>query len=309
MIVGRYLTDWLAAARSSLRPSTYRRYEQLVRVQIVPALGRISLVKPSPADIERFLASMLAAGASPQSAHHARAVLRTALARAVRHGLLTRNVAALAAAPKVERREVQVLSPDEVHRLFEVAADDRLEALYVLAVATGARQGELLALTWPDIDLDAATLRIRAAMQRVNGKLTRVEPKTARSRRTVVLARVAVQALREHRTRQLQERLWAGSRWQDHGLVFARAIGTPLDGTAVTPAFQALLATAGLPRITFHALRHTAASLLLAQGVHPRVVMEQLGHSTIALTMNTYSHVMPALERDAADRMDVALGR
>lgn len=308
LTVGTYLEEWLAAGEGSLRPLTHRRYAQLVRGHIAPALGRIGLARLSPADVERLLSAMVAGGAAPRSAHHARAVLRAALARAMRHGLVTRNVAALAAAPKVERPEVRVLSPGDVRRLLEAVQGDRLEALYLLAIATGARQGELLSLSWDDVDLERGTMRIRTSLQRVGGVLRRVEPKTSRSRRTVVLPAIAVRALREHRHRQLQERLWAGSRWQDRGFVFARSIGTGLEGPTVTRAFQTALAAANLPRVTFHALRHTAASLLLAQGVHPRVVMEQLGHSTIALTMNTYSHVIPALEREAADRMDRALG-
>jgi integrase len=142
------------------------------------------------------------------------------------------------------------------------------------------------------------------ALQRVEGRLQFVEPKTARSRRTIALPGSIVAQLRAHRLRQLEERLWAGSRWREHGLVFSTTIGTPLDGTNVTHRLQRLLAEAGLPRMRFHDLRHAAASLLLAQGVSPRVVMEILGHSQIGLTMNTYAHVIPSLQQDAADLMD-----
>lgn len=169
------------------------------------------------------------------------------------------------------------------------------------------RQGEALGLRWDDVDLDAGTLTIRKSLQRVDGELQLVEPKTAKSRRTVALPDVAVSALRAHRVRQIEERLLAGSRWNDTGLVFTTTIGTGLDGRNVTRQFQKLLEDARLPRQRFHDLRHTCASLLLAQGVHPRVVMETLGHSQVRLTMDTYSHVIPQLQREAAGRIDAIL--
>ena len=196
------------------------------------------------------------------------------------------------------------LTPEQARAFLEAASGDRLEALYTVALAVGLRQGEALGLRWDDVDLEAGTLTVRHALQRVGGRLRLVEPKTRLSLRNIALPPMVVAALRAHRSRQLQERLWAGSRWQEHDYVFASTIGTPLDGTNVTHRLQAILLTAGLPRQRFHDLRHACASLLLALGVHPRVVMETLGHSQISLTMNTYGHVLPSLQRDAADRMD-----
>jgi integrase len=296
LTVGAYLTEWLEAVE--VRPSTLRRYRQIVGSHLVPHLGRVPLAKLSPPDVERMLRAVGERRAA-RTAHHVRAVLRTALARAVRHGLVARNAAALAEPPHVEHREVQSLDPVQVRRLLEAVRGDRDEALYLTAIATGLRQGELLGLRWTDVDLIGGTVTVRHALQRVDGSLQLVETKTARSRRTVPLPAVALDALRAHRNAQDGP---MGSLY-----VFSTAKGTPLDGTNVTKRLQAILAEAGLPRVTFHALRHTAASLLLAQGVHPRVVMEQLGHSQISLTMNTYSHVIPALERDAADRMNALL--
>jgi len=155
--------------------------------------------------------------------------------------------------------------------------------------------------------MEAGTLRVRHSLQRIDGTLQLVEPKTERSRRSVSLPGVVVSALREHRVRQIEERLLAGSRWRDGDYVFPSTIGTPLDGVTVTHRFQDALKRLGLPHQRFHDLRHACASLLLAQGVSPRVVMETLGHSQISLTMNVYSHVIPALQRDAADRMDALL--
>jgi integrase len=161
-----------------------------------------------------------------------------------------------------------------------------------------------LGLWWEDVDLGAGTLHVRHALQRVAGTLTLVEPKTRRSRRTVAMPAPIVTALRADMVRQIEERLFAGSRWQDTGFDFTTMVGTPLDGTAVTKRFQAILKQAGLPHQRFHDLRHCCASLLLAQGVHARVVMEILGHSQIGLTMDTYSHVMPAMQREPAALMD-----
>ena len=250
----------------------------------------------------------LAAGRSPRTVQYTHTVLRRALGRALKWGLVARNVATLVDRPRSVRQEMQSLSPEQARVFLQAAEGDRLEALYSVAIAVGLRQGEALGLRWDDVDLDAGKLRVRVALQRVNGKLQLVGPKTAKSRRTIALPQTAVIALRKHRTRQLEERLRAGEHWQEMGLVFPSTIGTPHDARNVVRAFQKLLEQAGLPHMRFHDLRHTCASLLLAQGVHPRVVMEILGHSQISLTMDTYSHVIPSLQREAAQQMDAALG-
>lgn len=293
LTVAAYLEDWLDATRETIRPSTWERYRGMVRTHHVPRLGRIPLSKLTPGDVERMLREM---PGSPRTRHHARAVLRTALGRAVAHGLILRNPAALAAPPRVEHREVESWDATQVRTFLAAIRGHRLEALFSVAVATGLRQGELLGLRWSDVDLALGTLTVRHALQRVDGRLQLVETKTPRSRRTVPLPDIALQALRK-----AQDGPMIGTH------LFTTPSGGPLYGTAVYRDFLAVTRAAGLPRIRFHSLRHTAASLLLAQGVHPRVVMEMLGHSTIALTMNTYSHVIPALERDAADRMNAIL--
>ena len=234
-------------------------------------------------------------------------VLRQGLVQALRWGLVPRNVATLVERPKVTRREVQPFDPDQVRILLDAITGDRLEALYTVALAVGLRRGEALGLRWQYVDLDAGTLRVCASLQRVNGKLQLQEPKTTRSRRTIALPQTVIDALRQHRARQLRERLSAGSHWQQHDLVFTTSAGKPHDPRNITRHFQKVLSGAGLPRIRFHDLRHTCASLLLVQGVHPRIVMEILGHSQISMTMDTYSHVMPELQREAATQMDALL--
>jgi integrase len=199
------------------------------------------------------------------------------------------------------------LDPDEARTFLATVKGDRLEALYSVALSLGLRQGEALGLLWENVDLDTGILKVRTALQRIEGKQQLVEPKTAKSRRNIIMPEVTITSLRTHRIRQLEERLAAGTRWKEQGLVFTSTIGTPLDQRNSFRLFQEALQRAGLPHIRFHDLRHTCASLLLAQGVHPRVVMETLGHSQISLTMDTYSHVIPALQRDAADRMNALL--
>jgi integrase len=307
--VGAYLERWLSdAVLPKVRPSTARRYEQIVRCHLVPAIGHIPLVRLAAPEVQAMLNAKAASGQSLRSVHHLRAVLRAALNQAVRWDLSGRNVATLVDPMPVPYREVRPLDSEQARALLAAAHGDRFEAIFVLALSTGARQGELLGLSWQDLDLATGTMTIRHALQRVGRGWSLVEPKTARSRRTLGLPPMAVAALREHRTRQVEDRLAAGSRWQDHDLVFTTTVGTPPDGTNVTHGLQRLLAAAGLPRQRFHDLRHACASLLLAQGVHPRVVMEQLGHSQIGLTMNTYSHVIPALQREAAAQIEALLG-
>lgn len=187
--------------------------------------------------------------------------------------------------------------------------DDRLAALYTVALAVGLRQGEALALRWEDVDLDMGTLLIRRTVQRIDGKLVYGEPKSRTSRRTIALPHAAITALQRHRRRQIEEHLRAGSLWQDHGLVFTTHFGTPLDARNVIRWFKALLKKADLPDFRFHDLRHTCATLLLVQGEQPRTIMDILGHSQISLTMNTYAHVMPEVRREAASKMDAILAQ
>lgn len=305
--VGQYLDRWMEdSVRPTVSPRSYVTYRQIVRNHFIPAFGRVSLAKLTAHRVQVYLNAELAAGRSPRTVAHGLGVLRIALNQAVRWNLVARNVALLVLPPRAPRYEVRPLTPDQARVFLDVIKGDRLEALYTVAVAVGMRQGEIFGLQWQDIDLDEGTLTVRHQLQRIDGKAQLVEPKSVRSRRVVALPAVAVTALRRHQARQTEERLVAGSSWQEWGLVFASKIGTPLTKN-LTATFQRLLRDAGLPRQRFHDLRHTCASLLLAQGVHPRLVMETLGHSQIGVTMNTYSHVIPALRRSVADEMEALL--
>ncbi len=200
------------------------------------------------------------------------------------------------------------LSTEQTKVLLEAACGDRLEALYVLAVHTGLRQGELLGLKWEDVDLEAGTLQVRRTLATAKGGPVLAAPKTKGSRRTVKLTQRAVEALRSHLKRQLGEIDRAGSLWRENGLMFASEIGEPLDRRYLTNRrFKALLKGAGLPEIRFHDLRHTCATLLLSKNVNPKIVSEMLGHATIAITLDTYSHVLPNMREQAAAAMEDAL--
>jgi len=308
---GDFLEVWLRdSVARKVRPKTLQRYQQIVRLHLTPRLGRIPLAKLTPAHVERMMNEAIADGASPRSACHHRAVLRTALGVAMKWGILGRNVASLAGPPHVPEREIRPLSRGDARAILEAVRGDRLEALFTVALALGLRQGEALGLRWPDVDLDGGTLTVQRSLQRVDGEWLFPEPKTARSRRTVPLPGPVIAALRQHRSRQVEERLrlgqaWQGQKWGD--LVFTDEAGGPLSGFHVSHRFKALLRVAGLPPMRYHDLRHGAASLMASQGIPVRIAMEILGHSQISTTMNVYAHVAPEYGRDAAERMGAAL--
>jgi integrase len=310
LTMAEYLNRWLyEVAKQRTRPMTWRGYEHLVRLHILPTLGRVRLAKLTPQHVHSLVTQKVREGRlSPRTIQYMHSVLRAALNQAVRWRMVHYNAAAMVSPPHGTRQETFVLSPEEARRLLDEARGDRLEALYSVALALGLRQGEALGLKWGDIDLEAGLLRVRRASQRIPHEGTQlVETKTPRSRRTLVMPPVVISAPRAHRSRQAMERLAAGERWVNVDLVFPSQRGTLADGPNVTHRFHKLLKRAELPSMRFHDLRHACASLLLVQGVHPRVVMETLGHSQISLTMNTYSHVLPALQRDTADRMEAVL--
>ncbi len=306
--VAQFLDRWLAdVVRGSVRPRTHDSYAQLARLYLTPALGRHQVAKLEPRQVQAALNDLRARRLSARTVRSARAVLCQALGQALKWGLVARNVAALTEAPRVERHEFQILDPDQARRFPDAVRGDRLEALYAVALALGLRQGEALGLRWQDVDLDAGALHVRVALQRRVKEAPRlVEPKTRRSRRTLPLPKEVAAHLRAHRARQLEDRLRAGQVWQGdaRGLVFATAIGEPLDDRILRYRFKILLERADLPRIRFHDLRHSCASLLVAQDVHPRLVMEILGHSEIGTTMNIYSHVIPDAMREAVGALD-----
>lgn len=287
--VSQFLQDWLEnSVKPSVRPLTHEQYCQHVKLYLAPLLGHHLVAKLAPQHVRAFLKQKLADGLSPRTVQLSLVILRKALGQAVKDGLLGRNVAKLVDGPRVERFEGKTLSPEQARQLLDAAGGARFEALYTAALAVGLRMGEALGLRWQDVDLDRRILTVNRILERLGrghgSTLQLVEPKTSPSRRTVNLPEAAVRALKGHRVRQLEERLAAGSRWQDSGLVFPNTLGKRLDPHELHNGFKALLTKASLPDIRFHDLRHSAASLMLAQGIPLRSIQDILGHSSIALT-------------------------
>ena len=309
--VAQYMERWLEdSAKGDLAPRTYHNFRLQIRRHISPAFARLRLSKLTAAHIQSLYAAKLRDGLKPSSVRYIHAVLHRALEQAVRFHLIPFNPVARVDPPKIRQEEITPLDAEQARTFLDEARGDRFECLYVLSLTVGLRMGEALGLKWSDIDLDRKTLRVSRQLQRIRegGGLVFSEPKNS-SRRTVDLPLRAIEALRSHRKGQIEEQLRAGSNWQDYGLVFASGKGTPLDAqNIVNRFFKPLLRRAGLPNIRWHDLRHTYATLLLARGIHPAYVQKSLGHASVQLTLDRYSHWMPSMGRNTADGMDEALG-
>jgi integrase len=307
--VEEYLARWLSnSVRDTVRQRTYERYESIVRVHLAPAIGKVKLKALTPDHVRGLYRKKLDGGLAPRTVLHIHRTLSKALKQATDDGLIPRNAAAPVKPPRPSREEIRPLNREQVRALFEAAREDRLEALYVVAVTAGLRRGELQGLKWEDLDLEAGTLQVQRTLSEPKGGYVFEAPKSGKGR-NVRLTRKAMAALREHRKRQLEERMQKAGLWREQGLVFPSAVGTPLWGGNLNRAFKTLLKRAGLPHsFRFHDLRHTCATLLLRQGVNPKFVQELLGHRDVSLTLNTYSHVLLDMGDVAASAMDEALG-
>jgi integrase len=308
--VAQYLTNWLETIKPTMGDGAWLCHEAYARRHFIPRIGRVALAKLTPQMVQRLYASLLAdAGLSSTTVNHVHGSLHKALDAAVRLRIIGSNATDFVDVPRMAPHEIHPLAREQARAVLEAASyeqhGERLEALFALALATGMRQGELLALHWRDVDLAGRSLSVRWNLRYRAGVFTFKEPKTRRSRRRIALAPETVDALRAHRTRQLEERLqagevWEGEQWND--LVFCTSIGTPLSlHGSPRSAFARILQRAGLPEtVRFHDLRHTCATLALSARVNPKVVSEMLGHSTVAVTLDIYSHVMPDMQEDAA---------
>jgi integrase len=301
-----YLEQWVEQVyRPTVKPLTYQQCRSAVYHHLIPALGSTPLQKLTAAQVQRLCTQKLDAGLAPRTVAVIHAMLQRALENAVKWGLVSRNVAKLVTLPRVERYNAQTLTSEQAMKLLEVARSSRIETLLLMAITTGMRQGELLALRWSDIDFDQGIVFVRRTVARITGRgHVESEPKTKSSRRRIVLPAVTLQALKEHQQRQEQARSKLGDRWHEQGLVFAGRYGRYLHTDSLAKTFHRLLAQAGLPHMRFHDLRHSAATILLAAGVHPKMVQELLGHSTISMTMDIYSHVLPPMQQEVANKMD-----
>lgn len=299
MRVVEYLKHWLEdVSRPTIRPSTHIRYRFLIDKHITPHIGGIQLLALKPAHIQNLYRKLEDLGASPRTREFCHAVMRKALDQAMKFGYLQHNVCDMVQRPRVPKKIMRCWSQDEAEKFLQTAENRRYYALYVLALTTGLRQGELFGLRWEDVDLAAGSLSVVRTIYHIGTTLITSEPKTNKGRRKVELPGFAVKALRLHREKMLSE-----GNHQDW--VFCMANGEPIKKNSFrNSSFLPILNASGLPKIRFHDLRHTAATLLLAQGVHPKVVQERLGHSQISITLDTYSHVLPSMQKEAAATID-----
>src|SRR5829696_5841779 len=307
--VREYLERWLKdSVKGTVRPSTYEVHRYMVEPHIIPALGRLKLKDLNTTHVRSLYREKLDSGLSSATVCKMHSVLRKALKQAVMDNLIPRAPTDTVKPPTIEQKEIHPLDPEQMKALLEAASGDRLEALYVLAVHTGMREGELLGLKWEDVNLESGVLRLRHGLVREGGKVKLGDPKTPKSRRSVRLTHTAAYALRSHLERQLGEMEEMGSLYQPGGLVFGTESGTLMNPSNLRQrSFKPLLKRAGLPDICFHDLRHTCATLLLSQGTHPKLVQELLGHATIAMTLDTYSHFLPSMGDQTVKAMEAAL--
>jgi integrase len=301
-----YLENWLEQAyKPTVKLNTYVQYRSAIHHHLIPAFGNIPVQKLTPDKIRAFYRQKIDEGSKPRTVGVLHAVLRRALSDAAKQGLVARNVATLVTPPRIDRYDAQTLTIEQAEKLLEAAHGSRLDALLIMALTTGMRRGELLALRWEDVDFKQSLVSVHRTMARVAGYgYVEGEPKTRSSRRRIVLPDVALDALREHRKSQEQMKIEVGDKWQDKGLVFIDKFGGFFSPDMVLRRFGILLRDVGLPHMRFHDLRHSAATILLVAGVHPKVVQERLGHSTVAMTLDVYSHVLPSMQQEAAAKID-----
>lgn len=301
----RYFADWLKGMALEVRPSTYERYSTIVRLHLIPGLGRIPLYKLNGQHIKNFYTDE--AVATLKSLRLVHAVLHRALKDAVRMGLVPVNASEQINAPKVYKHEMQTLTEEQGRQYLETCAADRLEALFVLAITTGMRDGELRALRWSDVDFEDGKLTVRYTARDRGGRSLE-ETKTEHSRRTIGLSKRTRAALLRRKALYHLERLKAGQYWKDLNLVFGDELGNILTHHVTNYWHKKYLKAARLPDIRFHDLRHTAATIAIEHGNNIKAVSEMLGHSSVVITLQIYAHVTPHMQQAIVDTMDAVFG-
>ena len=304
--LAEYLERWLRDyAKPNLSPRGFERYESIVRVHLIPGLGSIPLTQLRPEHLQRHYTAKLSEGLSALTVRYHHTVIHKALQTAVKWGLLSRNVADGVDVPRARRNEMQTWDEGDISRFLEVANKTPYFALFHTALFTGMRRSELLGLKWKDVDLIFGEVSVTRSLHHLrDGSYVFTEPKSARSRRTIALSPSAILTLKEHKERQALDRAMLGIPLRDDDLVFSTLEGKPLRPNTVSRAWTMLAARAGVKVIRLHDARHTHASLMLKAGIHPKIVQERLGHASIQITLDTYSHVAPGLQEAAAVQFD-----
>lgn len=314
--IAAFLERWLQHIQGRVAKKTFERYSQIAKMHLTDAFGTIQLAKLSAADISAAYDRWQGTGArargkgglSPQTIIHHHRVLRQALGQALKWGLVLRNVADAVEPPRRVRPEIRTLSEAEAAVLLGAAEGTRLVAPIYVLLTSGVRRGELLALRWSDLDTNSAMLSVRRSVELTGSGVGFKLPKSGQSR-AITLAKGTLEALRKHRIAQNADRLMWGSAYKSLDLIFAREDGSVWNPDALSKAFEDLVKRTNIGHVRLHDLRHSCASLMLKSGVHAKVVSERLGHSTISITLDLYSHVLPGLQEAAADKLDAALGR
>lgn len=307
--VAQYLDYWLSIYKQSVRPRSYERYEQIIRLHLVPVIGKIRLDKLLPQHVQSLYRQKQEEGLSTNTILVIHGMLHRALKSAVKWGLVSQNVCDSVEVPRKTRYQIHPLSLEQTQKFLDTVRGHKNEALFVLAVATGMRRGELAGLKWQDVDLDKKELHIRRSLVRVPTKMgggyVEAEPKTEESRRSILFPDFAAEALKAHYKRQQEIKNQAGDFWQERDYVFCTPLGEHIDpGHDILEEFKKLLKRAGLPDVRFHDLRHGAATTLLGMGIHPKIVQERLGHHDIGTTMDIYSHVLPTMQEGVMKQLD-----
>ncbi len=318
LTVAQFLEEWLRDyVELNCSQRTEASYEMIIRRHLIPELGSIPLSQLEPRHLQAFYSRQREKGRvdgkgqlSPQTVRYCHSLLAEALGYAVKMGLLNRNVAQATEAPRADHKVMSTLAAEDVPRFLETAQETPYYTLFYLLLHTGLRRGEALALRWKNVDLGLASLGISAYLSvtetayKLNGTCIIKEPKTSKSRRRIALSPSLALVLRQYRVEQEAQRALLGKPLTNEDFVFAHLDGTPLDPSTVSHTFNKVIRRAGLPHIRLHDLRHTHASLLLQVGTHPKIVQERLGHSSIRVTLDTYSHVMGGLQEATAQRFD-----
>ena len=326
--VGQFLVYWLETViPGATKPKTEKFYRYIATTHLIPAIGKIQMQKLTPQHVQALINAKLACAKQPRirkagsdapaaamlserSVRHIHRTLCTALEVATKYGIVQRNVATLVDPPRIPKAQMKYLTLEQARAVLMAAEPEPQYALYATILSLGLRLGEALGLSWDDVDFSRERIKVRRALQRVDGVLSLVEPKTEDSHRNIDMPAVTVTALRAHMQKQQAAREWAGSAWKGNAwnLVFTTSVGTPLDERGVLRRFQErVLKNAGVPKMRIHDLRHSAVAILLAQGVDARSISELLGHSSVGFTLQVYGHLMEETKRETASKMNDAL--